>query len=421
MPVRVDPIGQALANVTQRIFNGGDLDFDMTISGAQSNAETAIDMSTFNVHAWNAETARVWPDGQGPYVLPQTVQTFSPDDIQAAPLPSDYPRTISHRRLIGMGFESVNTTSELYKQGTVTAYRVPSRTTRAAEPIVRGNLFQGYTPVTPPIIFNVPLTAMPVDVMAGAAGSVREAMTYAGTKQWPAAEGSYSVVTYDASDNPIHSDVLGYVAFMNNSAVQLGPAGTPSGFGIVTHTYDFETDILLEQRPQWHHPLPADISGVILSGLSLQTTLTINVVFTVEIAAHLYDPTYGAYVYTSRPSAAYEPEALRYYAAMAKLMPAGVMQKLNPFGEFWNWIVGAVKKAAPYVSLAAGVIDHPVAQLVSRVAQLAGDMANLKRNNGGGAGPAMSTATTVASRKSAKARAASAAVLRNSSTRSANL
>jgi hypothetical protein len=231
-------------------------------------------------------------------------------------------------------------------------------------------------------------------------------MTYGNTVQWPAAEGTYQVVTFHQEENQLEPDVLGHPCFMNNTRVVNGAPVNASDLAAFTDFYNAGNQNCATVQAQWHHRVPADISGTMFTGLSKETTLTVNAIFYVEIAPHLYDPTFGAYVFTSAVSAKYDPAAMRLYSDLARVMPPGVMQHMNPLGEFWNWLVGTVKKVAPAVMSAVGMIDHPVAQALSKVAALALEVGKLKSAfSSGSAPPAQSGSRSAPAKPAGKSRA----------------
>ncbi len=95
-------------------------------------------------------------------------------------------------RLIGMGIETTNTTAQINAQGTCTAYRQPQHA-RIKESL-------SYVGVNAIAYSSVP---HPGQVMLAHPSSLKTAMALAGSRQWPASEGCYSVVPFLSSFNPV--------------------------------------------------------------------------------------------------------------------------------------------------------------------------------------------------------------------------
>lgn len=87
-------------------------------------------------------------------------------------------------RIIGMGWEVNNTTSELNKQGMVTVYRLPEPRMISQEFAVVGIGSSTGQVFRPPV------------------STTQSAMLISGTRQWPAKEGCYVVAPFVGQDNP---------------------------------------------------------------------------------------------------------------------------------------------------------------------------------------------------------------------------
>jgi len=85
-------------------------------------------------------------------------------------------------RVVGGGFEVINTTAPIYQQGTVTAYRSPQT--------FASTMIESTVATTPVVGLGFPAT---MHLMAPS--SPAAALLLPGSKQWPAARGSYSVFT----------------------------------------------------------------------------------------------------------------------------------------------------------------------------------------------------------------------------------
>lgn len=269
-------------------------------------------------------------------------------------------------RVVSQGFEVVNTTAVLNQQGLCTVYRspVPSIEDATIKQTVEldGGSIDKELRVTGAVQY-LPIQNVPV--------SPAQALTLPGTKQWHAKEGCYVVARLNDCDT----------ATMNNSWLQpLIDRGNPDSASGVSYyfprlgttTFGTTTPVKLANvRPiQWSN---MDISGAFFTGLSLETTLTFNWNIYIERfpAISEYD-----LVVIAKPSPSYCPMAFEVYKAVAQNLPVGCMQKENGLGDWFRDAVGTV---AEFVQPIAAMIPHPAAQVVSKVAGVANNLA--RRDN----------------------------------------
>ncbi len=274
--------------------------------------------------------------------------------LSAISVPESY--WVGPSRVISMGFEVTNTTSELYQQGSVTVFRIPqpSRGTRHSHIVMSGT--QG-TPGT--------LTgSIAAEWRVKPPGSLADAQLLPGSRVWHAKEGAYVVCTQSGEGlrDPIAEPIL---PIMINPA-DLGP-------GVVAPPYATVGSWLGTTAP-CKPALVAihdyNLSGAWFSGLSLQTTLT--VAFNVLIERF---PSQGQrdLVTLATPSPSYDPLALELYSRMIDRMPVGVMVQENGLGD---WFAGTVAEAAPFIQNMLSSIPHPYAQAGATLAGAAGKLAS---------------------------------------------
>jgi len=113
------------------------------------------------------------------------------------------------------------------------------------------------------------------------------------------------------------------------------------GIGDVTLTGKWAASVLKS---------PSDISCTYFTGLSAETTLNVNMVWYVEMVPRSTDPTYGIMVPLAKTPIACDPRAMAIYQQMARALPGGVPQTMNPSGEFWKGIVDVAKQAMPMLA-----------------------------------------------------------------------
>jgi hypothetical protein len=276
-------------------------------------------------------------------------------------------------RVYAMGFEVINNTAPLYQQGVCTVWRQPSPDPRSATTqqyvaSATGGSLPGYfygnastvIAATPPI-------------------NVAEALVLQGSRQWHAKEGCMVVSTLNGDELPVingQTTLTGYTDTLDTvTAISTAnPTGLGGVFGLSassnTTSMGFPRTYLT----------PFNMCGAYFTGLSNSTTLTVNVRIYAEIfPSDLTNPLTPL----AQPSCPFDERALRLYSEIAKGLPPGVMLCENGFGDFFSDIISKVSNfvapIAGVVSKIAGVIPHPAAQAVARIAGTVGGMAESMR------------------------------------------
>ncbi len=281
----------------------------------------------------------------GPYGL-----TTPPTAQQVVSLPPAF--TKGKGRLIGLAFEINNTTSQLYKQGTVTVYRQSQQDTDAKTRRIVWNTGDN---VQSQIAFSSQgITFQPT--------TLKDAMLLQGTKQWEAAEGCYVVSGFNDSQNlvlpaeyrqpTIYSSVADDVAGINN----IFTLCTTEPVGNSVPTIHFLP----------HKWAPINSSGAFLTGLSQESTLTLTVNAYYEAFPTAAEPEYAV---LAKPSAELDTLALAMVTRAMMKMPVGVPARDNGFGD---WFAGLVSEFAPMIGDALGNII-PGASMLGRGAKFLAD------------------------------------------------
>jgi hypothetical protein len=230
-------------------------------------------------------------------------------------------------RCIGMGFEVVNTTSELNKQGQVTAWRIPTKWT--------DSYLYNTVATTPAVTEQIAFTHNRLPP-----ANIANAQLLFGSRSWAAAEGAYVVSRQNDTEN------LALLPAFRNSAYFLGDVR--DGFADTIFT---GTTVGVNPGFGSDYYAPFDISGVHFTGLSFSTTLTVNVRWIFE---RLPGPLELDLVVLATPSACYDPIALELYCQCMRDMPPGVMLKENPLGE---WFANALSKVADWAPRVGGALN----------------------------------------------------------------
>lgn len=258
-------------------------------------------------------------------------------------------------RLIACGFEVVNTTAELYKQGSMTCYKSPT----GVNDVVLGH------PNAPNIN-----RWWQASLAAGPPSSQADAALYPNSRTWEAKEGCYMVCTMNRSNN-FHLPAVGRSAGLLISR-PANTSGQPT-----TMWYPYITNTTTSPANEL---LPFDVSGAIFTGLHPDSTMQVTVRYIMERVPSIAEP--DLLVLTRTP-APYDPLALELYARTISLMPVGCMVKDNPLGEWFNDMLSTLGDIAPLVGRTVGNFV-PGADLVGRAigsAAKAGSVAMSRGSN----------------------------------------
>jgi len=263
--------------------------------------------------------AQMLPDsGSGVIDASTTQQSLNPISFIA-----------SKCRVVGAGFEVHNTTSSLYKQGTITAYRNPQMNNLVLVNVV--GLDQGGTNVQAMVPFRS--FALPPS-------TVGEALALPASKQWEAAEGYYGVLTQMDNENVMQNvENVGRIYLAKDdwhTALDTPISALVSYFNLTEVGGVFSST----WSTQYYHPY--NTSGCYLTGLSNQTTLQINLKLLLESAPGPRSPL----VTLASPSPNYDPEAIRLYSQLVEHLPVGVPVGMNPAGEWFGTILGTLGSLA---------------------------------------------------------------------------
>jgi hypothetical protein len=261
-------------------------------------------------------------------------------------------------RLVGVGYEVVNTTAEIYRQGSVTSARVPSSTVasflcepaaaekyaeimkyveRKKDPVEKKSTMKAVTKEFAKGLKNSPGDlVVPADWLSLPPANVDTAALYPGSVTWAAKDGVYGIPTLNSKVVPITRNILHHVAMC-------APYTTPSftgwcalpGDNAVTHCY------------------PWDVTCSFFTGLSPETSLTVTARYYVERFPSLDDPDL---IVLAQPSNPYDSVAMELYARCMSSLPVAVKQGENPLGEWFRTALSVAAKVAPIVGTLAGAV-----------------------------------------------------------------
>jgi len=260
-------------------------------------------------------------------------------------------------RVVGLGFEVIDTTSELNKQGRVICWRQSnaSATSSKSTAVIRsvaGTQVDCITSVSP--IMEPPSN-----------GS--DAMLLPGSRQWEAKDGCYVVVPFVGQDNP--PTLVNYDVPMT----MLAPAADstfnqPSG---VTNT----TQVLVPTPKLGSHAgdfpsEPAKIYPLHMAGAYFQG---LNPLSTLSITLNVYLETFPTVaqkdlVVLATPSAEYDPVALQMFSHALTQLPVGVPAGFNSFGD---WFIDTVSTLSDWLTVPLGAVSPALGAGVAAAGALA--------------------------------------------------
>lgn len=285
-------------------------------------------------------------------------------------------------RLVGMGIEVNDVTADIYKQGTCTVFRLPqphevpqSYNILAAPVAVNSGKSRldnktSERPKSVGAINDYLATAIVAQQWEKWPNNLENAMLLSGTRQWKAAEGAYVVTPFCGQDNPPCSPT--YVSYLMQTASTTGETFTVPGSGEPSNVdwlYLSKQYYAEAIRPLIAEPTriaPIHSTGIILTGLNVNSTFTLQVNMFVETFP---DISQQSIITLAKPSAQYDPVALELFSRAMGSLPVGVPASMNGLGD---WFAGVVKEMAPMISTAL----TPFSPVLGGLASFAGQAAN---------------------------------------------
>jgi len=240
----------------------------------------------------------------------------------------------SNSRIIGMGFEVINTSADIYKQGSITCYKMPQ------------TLTPGHAQVNNAA--NTAKASIGTLNLKEAPSNTAAASNLHGTVTWEAAKGAYIVCTQMSSNN----DLSGISSLL---PVRSANGHITNGEYQRSLTPTFLTTAI-PTVSLLAYPLkivPFNTHGVMVTGLNVNSTLRVRLRVYVERAPSLGAED-SALLPLATPSAGYDAAALKLYSEVANRMPVAVPVDMNSWGDWWKIISGILKGCAVPVGAAIG-------------------------------------------------------------------
>lgn len=293
-----------------------------------------------------------WPTATGDVPSIQTVRrVISLNDYFAG-----------NSRIIGGGMEVHNVTPALTKKGTVTVYRQPQTFSTA-----------NITFIDRTSAADVAFVGMPQFTLISRLppSTPDQALILPHSKQWDAAFGSYQVFTTDFAQpdtTQFGNRHFGYYDF-NGGQTGLITDGTPllagATYGVSRNaqTTNYAAAPLNTRKSNYPSAAPfklwpVDTTGAFYTGLGVDTTLTVTVIFIIETFPTSPSPL----VTLAQPPPAYDPMFFKIYKDIALTMPPGVMVAENASGDWWEKVLRMAGSAASFIP-GFGALGSPLAEL----------------------------------------------------------
>lgn len=244
----------------------------------------------------------------------------TPVDSHFVPL-GDIPKRLDNgadsRRTVSLAFELHNTTAELYKAGSLTAYRLNASTSRSDYLKSNGAAPPVYSPITFTHLTSIPTTLFEANQLPNA-------------RTWEASKGIYSV-TLPSPNNQYSSQ------FFQNVGMSVGEQVVQQR-GYLIYARDPEATFA---APSWS---PAACTGVISSAYANnEQTFTLDFRQVIEFA-----PTPNS---DNLPYATTSPQCdllfMKLYKRMINSIEPGVPVGFNSAGEWFRRVLALAKEQLP--------------------------------------------------------------------------
>jgi hypothetical protein len=243
--------------------------------------------------------------------------------------------TSGQYRFIGVGWEIVDTSPVISRQGSITAYRMPS---------VKQNTY---------VVDALALTLSAESIALPPVTQTQSAL-YPNSRTWAAPEGIYQVASMNSIENPYVNSVAGLpIARFVQDETSLN-AGTPilAYMPALDDTIDGNTTVIppiIADLTSCSHAFPWDISGCVLSQLNPAGSFQVTVRYFIERIPTTSD---NSLLVMAKNPTPYDPLALEIYARATQELPIGVPVSENPLGEWFEKILDIIGGALPAIGSA---------------------------------------------------------------------
>lgn len=314
------------------------------------------------LHNWGPLTVVAVDSGQS--LFPTTAH-FGPTHLEMNSIDATTTAGAGTSRVIAWGYEVVNTTADLTKQGALTVYRMP-QTAQSDQSVVPSH-------TTPANCWGT----MSMNRFRCLPSTPAQAMLLGGTRQWAAADGAYVVVPQSSVANPFVSSTNVPFMFSVNVPAATGDHCLMSSVNEVTAPNVQPIPTALMGVPQKY--VPFNSTGVMMSGLSPTSTFRIKMKMYVERAPHFNDVTIAP---LATPSAPYDATVLKLYSAALSQLPVAVPVSMNAFGDWFADVLSVIADVAgPIGSMVGGAPGSLIGAAASGLARTVSSAVRPKKSD----------------------------------------
>jgi len=263
-------------------------------------------------------------------------------------------------RIISKGWEVISSGPDLYKSGVVSVWNQPvSNNNEVTTTFLSNN--GGVTMATTRETLGYDMFPL----------SFSSANSIPNSQQWPSKEGVYVVDRMQEMAQPTDWFASRTFMLVNNDWTAVVD---PNGYGEVTgfsppaaytkwgSSADAVSHGFMDSVPKTNF----GISGAFFTGLNLQDTLTINAIWYVE---RVPDIEQLDLLLLSSPTPCVDRVALDIYSYLAGVMPAGMYQRANGFGD---WFKDAVSVITDVVAPVASALPGPIGAIAKGATMIGG-------------------------------------------------
>lgn len=266
-------------------------------------------------------------------------------------------------RVVGCGFELVNTTAALYKSGRIMTYRQDDPREQANVSVYKLNdgVVAPFSGSTRSIIMRQPpATQSAADILPG-------------SLVWEASDGAYVTgILANIEQEPRRPYPINMLLLLENTSLS-----SSSWYVTAAPTATAVTDSRYPCVSQGFHDSNLTPCGAIVEGLTAESTFTLTIKWYIETF-----PSYGStLIPLAVPSAPFDPHTLAVYARAARLMPTGCVLADNAKGDWWRRSLSAVASVANTVSRISKLVPDQRAQKLSEITGVVGKISgDLSKN-----------------------------------------
>lgn len=296
-------------------------------------------------------------------------------------------------RIVSIGYETRNTTAEIYRQGTLTLYSNPTSSTDGGGSLLMQKT-AGTTSSNSALFYSGPLyrCALPPS-------NVGQATALYGQIKLLASEGGYIAVPFDGVSNdvvfPYSSPIYSQCTAVNSTGVScnglitgLSERFVPNGDPIFMGTqvgpapdYNIQADndasysVRVGMSKSNFYPVHITQTGMYFTGLSAETTIDLSVCVNFEVAVDSRNPSLVAF---ASKVPAYDPFALMLYHRIRMGLPVGTKVADNASGDWWRAVASVLSDVLEIAAIPLGIIS-PAASSITVAASKALDLAAQKK------------------------------------------